>query len=101
MVQFNDAAREPTFRCRGVAPVAALGYRSGAAERGSDTERFITTNLLCQGTPVGSQASQPAVNPSGGSVGFRILTWSPPDRVNRWMSQSPAVATVGFLGLAD
>ena len=43
----------------GTAPVAALGYRGSAAKRGSGIGRLITMNLLCQGTPVGSKASQP------------------------------------------
>ena len=33
-------------------------YRGGAAERGSGSERLVIANLLCQGTPVGSKASQ-------------------------------------------
>ena len=44
---------------RWVAPVAALGYRRGGAEGGFHNQRSITVCLLCQGTPVGSNASQP------------------------------------------
>ena len=51
----------------GVAGWPRLGrfgpYRGGAAGRGSPT-RDPPRNLLCQGTPVGSKASQP-VPPSG------------------------------------
>ena len=42
-----------------MAPVAALGYRGGGAERGLLNQRFITVCLLCKGAQVGSRASQP------------------------------------------
>ena len=38
-------------------PLWATG--AAAAERGSCIATFTTENLLCQGTPVGSKASQP------------------------------------------
>ena len=48
---------------RGVASVAALGYRGGVAGRGSARDVFSGEYLLCQGTPVGPERPTCATPP--------------------------------------
>lgn len=43
---------------RRVTPIAVFGYRGRGAVRGLRILKLIAAYLLCQGTPVGSKASQ-------------------------------------------
>ena len=70
---WGPQAVEALHVLRWVALVAALGYRGGGPTEVSQ-QRSITTRLLCQGTPVGSQASQP-VTPRLTPLACCIVPW--------------------------